>query len=151
MIDVLSELKDLGLKLAVCTNRPFTSEMFAPDLEDYGLAPYLDAVVCSGDTGYVKPHPSTFSLALDRLTVPASEALMVGDSCPADIAGAKAVGMPTVLKLNGLYDTKPCAAADYAIHDLGELLDLPILPPRVRPLVRTESLTPHEDANADRY
>ncbi len=150
-IHVLSELNDMGLKVGVCTNRPFTSEMFAPDLEDYGLAPYVDAVACSGDTGYVKPHPSTFRLILERLAVPASEAVIVGDSCAADVAGARAVGMRAVLKLNGRYDVPSCPEADHIIHDLGELLDLPLLPPRLRPAATTESLTPHEDRNEERY
>ena len=151
VIYVLSELKDAGMNLGVCTNRPFTSEMFARDLEDYGLAPYIDAVVCSGDTGYIKPHPSTFNLILERLRVAAADALMVGDSCAADVAGAKAVGMQAVLKLNARYDAAPCAHADYAIHDLGELLNLPVLPERLRPVATTESLTPHEDRNEERY
>ena len=150
-IHVLSELKDLRLKIGVCTNRPFTSEMFSPDLKDYGLAPYIDAVVCSGDTPYVKPHPAPLRLILDRLAVAPAEAVMVGDSCRVDVEGAKAVGMGAVLKLNGRYDAPPCAAADHAIHDLGELLDLPLLPPCLRAVASTESLTPHEDRNEERY
>lgn len=151
VLDVLRELKELGLKVGVNTNRPCTAEMFAPDLEDFGLAPYVDAAVCSGDTGFQKPHRSTFELILERLAVGGSEAVMVGDSCAADMTGAKALGMRTVLKLNGHYGAPPCAHADFAIHDLAELLTLPLFGERGRHPVAAESLTPHDDGNEDRY
>jgi hypothetical protein len=59
--------------------------------------------------------------------------------------------MRTVWKLNGRYDVRPCPDADYAIHDLGELLALPLVQRGVRPVATAESLTPHEDGNAERY
>lgn len=150
-LDVLREVKALGLRVGINTNRPCTGAMHLPGLHDFGIASYVDAVVCSGDTGYVKPHPSTFELVLDRLGVAAHEAVMVGDTAAIDMHGAKGVGMRTVWKLNGRYDLPPCDDADYTIHDLAELLSLPILPRRSLPVVSAESLTPHEDANEDRY
>lgn len=149
-LDVLRALKEQGLLVGVNTDRPFTCDMFSSDLEDYGLAPYVNAIVCSGDTGYYKPHRSTFDLVLRKLGVEASEAVMVGDDAR-DLEGAKGVGMFTVWKLNGRHDVTPRDDADYAIHDLGELLALPIISRSSRPVATAESLTPHEDGNADRY
>ena len=40
--------------------------------------------------------------------------------------------MRTVLKLNGHYGAPPCAHADFAIHDLAELLTLPLFAERGR-------------------
>jgi putative hydrolase of the HAD superfamily len=125
--------------------------MFQRDLEDFGLASYVDAVVCSGDTGFYKPHPSTFERVLALLDVPPSATVMVGDDCRGDMEGGRAAAMRTVWKLNGRYDAPPCEHADYAIHDLAELLALPLVHRDARPLVSTESLTPHEDGNEDRY
>jgi HAD superfamily hydrolase (TIGR01509 family) len=150
-LDVLAALKAHGLLVGINTNRPCTAATHLPGLRDFGIAPYIDAVVCSGDTGYVKPHPSTFELVLERLGVSAPEAAMVGDTAAADMRGAKAVGMRTVWKLNGRYDLSPCADADYAIHDLAELLTLPLVPRRTRHAVAGESRTPHEDNNENRY
>ncbi len=150
-LDVLRDLKQAGLLVGINTNRPCTSDMHVRGLRDIGIAQYADAVVCSGDTGYAKPHPSTFELVLANLGVGAGEAVMVGDTAEGDMAGAKAVGMRTVWKLNGRYDLPPCPDADYAIHDLAELLALPLFDRGPRPLVSTESLTPHEDGNAERY
>ena len=69
----------------------------------------------------------------------------------ADMGGAKAVGMRTVWKLNGRYDQPPCADADFTIHDLAELLALPVIPGRARQVMATESRPPHHDNNEDRY
>lgn len=44
-----------------------------------------------------KPEPPLFRLALERLDLAPATAAMVGDSVPSDIAGARAVGMRTVL------------------------------------------------------
>ena len=45
----------------------------------------------------MKPHPSIFESALDRLGVEASRSVMVGDSYTHDIAGAQSAGMRGVL------------------------------------------------------
>lgn len=149
-LDVVRAVRDMGLRTAVNTNRPCTCDMFEPDLPYFGLDGLFDVIVCSGDTGFVKPHPSTFHLVLEKLGVPPEAALMIGDSCERDCAPAKALGMTAVLKLNGRYDAPPCAAADYAIHNLSELLTLPVFGPRRHP-VAAESPTPFDDNNEDRY
>jgi putative hydrolase of the HAD superfamily len=148
-VDVLRALDDVGFAIAACTNRPFTAEMFRADLEDFRIGRYIDVVVCSGDTGFVKPHPSVFELLLQRLDLPPREVLFVGDSCAVDIAGARRAGMRTAWKLNGRYDLAPCADAEFSIHDLAEVLALPPLAAAGRP--SPGSPMPHEDANADRY
>lgn len=149
-LDVLRALRDRGVLIGINSNRPCTTEMMMNDLTDIGIAPYVDAAICSGETGYVKPHPSTFERILADLDVAPDEAVMIGDSCEADMRGAKALGMRTVLKLNGRYGIETCAAVDYAIHDLGELLTLPLFG-GAPPVLAGESLTPHEDGNEDRY
>jgi HAD superfamily hydrolase (TIGR01509 family) len=149
-LDVLRTLRSRGVLIGINSNRPCTTAMMMADLHDMGIAPYVDAGVSSGETGYLKPHPSTFVRVLDDLGVAPNEAVMVGDSCEADMRGAKVIGMRTVLKLNGRYGLTACADADYEIHDLGELLTLPLFgEPRAAAIA--ESLTPHEDANEDRY
>lgn len=151
VLDVLRELKQAGLLVGINTNRPCTWDMHLPGLHDMGIASYVDAGVCSGDTGYLKPHPSTFKLVLEKLAVAPHEAVMVGDLAEADMRGAKAVGMRTVWKLNGRYDLPPCPDADHQIHDLAELLALPLFARGARRLIPDESPMPHEDGNADRY
>jgi HAD superfamily hydrolase (TIGR01509 family) len=149
-LDVLKALRAAGIAIAVNTTRPCTSDMLMRNLTDFGIERYVDAAVCSGDVGYFKPHPAPFERTLALLGVRADQALMVGDSDEADVAGAHALGIPSVWKLNGRYGLPPSRHADHTIHDLSELLALPVFeslehhPP-------AESPTPHEDNNEDRY
>ena len=48
-----------------------------------------------------KPHPPMFEIALEQLGTDAAATLMIGDRLDTDIAGAKALGLPTVLLLTG--------------------------------------------------
>lgn len=124
--DALAALHGRGIAIAVNSTRPCTGEMVQQDIDDFGLTQYVSAAVCSGDTGLRKPHRSTFDLALAKLGVAPTEAVMVGDDADADMHGAKAIGMTTVWKLNGRRDLPPCREADYSIDTLAEMLDLPL-------------------------
>jgi putative hydrolase of the HAD superfamily len=92
--DALRLLRGAGLRLGVVSNAEGTVEAM---LGEVGLRPYLDTVVDSWVVGHAKPAPRIFEVALDRLGVIASAAVMVGDSPSADIAGAAAAGIPAVL------------------------------------------------------
>jgi HAD superfamily hydrolase (TIGR01509 family) len=148
-LDVLRALKARGVLIGINSNRPCSTAMMMADLADMGIAPYVDAAVSSGETGYLKPHPSTFERVIADLRVAPDSCVMVGDSIEADLRGGRAVGMRTVWKLNGRYGLDPSPEADFAIHDLCELLTLPWFVGA--PVAVIESPTPHEDANEDRY
>src|SRR5262249_60376306 len=57
-----------------------------------------------------KPEPPLFELALSRMGVSETEAVMVGDSVDSDVRGARRVGMTTVLFAP---DGGPGGGADY--------------------------------------
>lgn len=90
----LEALLDQGVRLAVISNADGRMEQA---LERAGVRRYLEFVVDSGLVGVEKPDPAIFSLGLDRLGVPAREALYVGDLYPVDVVGARRVGMGAVL------------------------------------------------------
>lgn len=92
--DSLQRLRDAGLKLAVVSNSEGTVEAM---LEEVGLRPLLDTVVDSAVVGVAKPDPRIFDLALERIGVPARDAVMVGDSPTADVDGARAAGIRAAL------------------------------------------------------
>ena len=84
-------------------------------IEECGLAPHIDALVVSEQAGAAKPDPRIFEVALDAASARASEAVMVGDSWPADIAGAHAAGIvPIWFNPLGL----PAPAAPAAVSEL---------------------------------
>ncbi len=95
VIPMLTELRsDPGPMLAVVSDWGSNLEGILASL---GLDPYLDFVLASGSVGVAKPDPAFFRLALDRAGVDASEAVMVGDSYRADVAGARSAGMDALL------------------------------------------------------
>lgn len=57
----------------------------------------VDAIVDSRSHGWVKPHPTIFRTALERLHVRAGEAAMIGDSLTEDVEGARALGLRAIL------------------------------------------------------
>jgi 2-haloacid dehalogenase len=75
---VLRALRAAGVRTAVATNttRPLADRILARA----GLAPLLDAVASADEAGAGKPDPAVVRLAAERVLVPLSECLFVGDS-----------------------------------------------------------------------
>ncbi|WP_158711577.1 HAD family hydrolase [Streptomyces xylophagus] len=65
-------------------------------LHDLGLGGHFTAVVNSSLVGWEKPHRRIFEVALERAGYP-ERVWMVGDNPVADVAGARAVGIPGIL------------------------------------------------------
>ncbi len=95
-IPVLEELKKEKYKLAIVSNCPNNS--VEPVIEKFGLGKYFDAVLLSWETGHLKTDKELFELAMKKLKVKKKEdVLMVGDSIPTDIEGAKNAGINAIL------------------------------------------------------
>src|SRR5579884_651779 len=71
--ELLVRLKELGLRLAVCSNKPvgYTRALLA----DFAVAASFDTVLGPEDVGQPKPAPDMLQAALARLGVTAEEAL----------------------------------------------------------------------------
>lgn len=68
----------------------------AEKLRHCGLDRFIDTLVVSGEAGVSKPDPRIFRIALDRLGCEPAEAVMIGDSWTADVAGARAAGIRAI-------------------------------------------------------
>jgi putative hydrolase of the HAD superfamily len=64
-------------------------------VEGLGLTDRFAAVITSAALGYEKPHPEAFAAARAAAGDP-GEVWMVGDNPVADVAGARAVGIPAI-------------------------------------------------------
>jgi putative hydrolase of the HAD superfamily len=106
VVPALAALRRAELRLAVISNSEGT---IAALLAELGLTGQFDAVLDSWVEGVSKPDPRIFALALERLGVAPADAIMVGDSPAADIAGAKAAGVRAALL--DPYDLHPAASA----------------------------------------
>jgi putative hydrolase of the HAD superfamily len=91
---LLAALRECGIELGVISN--FDHRIYAI-LDALGLSRYFDSVTISSEAGYAKPSPEIFRMALERHSLPADQALHVGDSEALDVAGARAAGVAVVL------------------------------------------------------
>ena len=90
--EMLDGLKyDLGLKLSVISNTASLFQVFST-LEEYGIRDYFDDVTLSSVTGYRKPHPYVFEVALRQTQLKPEECCYVGDTISRDVVGPKKKG-----------------------------------------------------------
>lgn len=82
-------------------------------VEQCGLAQHIDELVVSEEAGVAKPDPAIFRIALDRVGAGPEEAVMIGDSWAADVAGALAAGIVPVW-FNPRGRPAPAASGDVA-------------------------------------
>ncbi len=89
VIQGLQMLHNLGFKLACVTNKP--EKFTLPLLQKSGLIDFFEMVVAGDTLPKKKPDPMQLRYVCEKLSVPISEALLVGDS-NTDIEAASAAG-----------------------------------------------------------
>jgi len=119
--EMLRRFRRDGVKLGVVSNTFVPAEVLDRHLDGEGLLDLLPVRVYSCDVRYRKPHPSIFRIAQQRLTLAAGEIIFVGDSPYADIGGANAAGMISVLKDPAGRHAAGLAGAKHRIERLAEL------------------------------
>jgi putative hydrolase of the HAD superfamily len=105
-LPVLATLKENGWRQVIISNH-------MPELPSIvnalGLAPYFEKCLNSAATGYEKPNPEAYRLALS-LAVNPEKTWMVGDNPISDVQGAESNGIPAIL----VHKTPPDATVRYA-------------------------------------
>jgi putative hydrolase of the HAD superfamily len=98
MLTATAALRARGVRVGVLSNSwgtgPWGEGYFDP-YDGYRLDELADAVVLSDQVGIRKPEPAIFELMLDRLNVPAKEAVFV-DDVAGNLPAAKDLGMQVV-------------------------------------------------------
>ena len=96
--DLLAKIRESGLKIAVASSAK------KAELEDYlriaCIADLVDVKTCSEDAEQSKPAPDIFHVALQKLGMPAADAVAIGDT-PYDAQAAGKAGMQTIGMLCG--------------------------------------------------
>jgi putative hydrolase of the HAD superfamily len=111
--NLLLKLRSLRWATAIVSN--FDRRL--PELlRGLGLAELFDAIVLCSDVGAAKPEAAIFHRALERLEVPASRAVVVGDDEVLDIEGARAAGLRAI-------DVRSLAKLDELLDQLAALPD----------------------------
>ena len=121
--EVLSELQRRGVPMAIVTSRMRRATLLGLDI--CGLTRHFEVIITPEDVRNAKPDPEPVLLALERLGVPAAEALFVGDS-PHDVAAGRAAGTRTAGVLWGPFSrtTLEKAGPDYLLERQDEVLGL---------------------------
>ena len=114
----LRRLADAGIRVGLISNSHRCLVSFQSHFELQGL---ISATVSSSEHGFMKPHPSIFSAALQLVDVTAADAVMVGDNLKQDVEGALRAGMRAILLQRG--DTATFARADVPV--IRSLVELP--------------------------
>ena len=98
---LLELLREQGVKIGIVTNASQPMWMRDAELRTFGLIDYFpDCRISGADAGYLKPHRRIFEMALGRLGTDPEDTVFVGDNPIADIAGAQALGMHAVRRVN---------------------------------------------------
>ena len=119
---VLATLRERGLKVGLCTNKPQNITEVA--LDQLNMTSYFDAIVGGTAETKRKPDPETLQLCADQLDVDVDDCLLVGDS-GADRGAAEALGMTVFLVEYGYYK-KPVATLnpDGVLETMPDLLKI---------------------------
>ncbi|MXZ00749.1 HAD family hydrolase [Candidatus Poribacteria bacterium] len=92
--------------------------------DEYGLTPWLEAIIDSTVFGIAKPDARIFEAALSELGVAPAHAIYVGDSYAADMVGGKNAGLWTAWFVGNQVKTCPDPSmVDVQLSHLHELTD----------------------------
>ena len=122
----LELLRSNGIRAGIVTNASLPMWMRDNELREHGLMDYFsECRLSAADVGYLKPHSRIFRFALEKMGTSAEETVFVGDNPVADVAGAQAVGMRAVRRLNpGASDNRHLAKSHKIVTSLAELPSL---------------------------
>jgi putative hydrolase of the HAD superfamily len=120
VLHVLSALRGRGLKLGIVTNGRQSVQQ--QKIDRLGLAALVDTVSISEAEGLKKPHPQIFQRALERLGVPARDAMYVGDHPVIDVKGAVDAGLSAAWRRTPAWP--PPEVCHHPLDTLEELLAL---------------------------
>jgi HAD superfamily hydrolase (TIGR01549 family) len=92
-------------------------------LDMYQIRNFFEEILISVELGLRKPRPEIFTAMLQRLKIPAQEAIYIGDNLQVDVIGSKNAGLDVVW-LNKKGDTLKgdIPQPDYIVSSLEELL-----------------------------
>jgi putative hydrolase of the HAD superfamily len=115
---VLSQLKALGIELAIVSN--FDSRLYAV-LEALELSRWFESVTISTHVGSAKPETAIFESALANHSYSPQDAWHVGDSWSEDYEGAIAAGLKGIWLNRSHNSSQSAQPIRTEIHDLAAL------------------------------
>lgn len=119
----LQQLADLGVEMAVCTNKP---TVFSKKILDFlDLSRHLRAIVGPDLAGARKPEAKHLLYTLDTVSCAAGDALFVGDM-PIDVRAARNSGIDVAVVTTGSSTREQLVASepDHVLERFSDLVKL---------------------------
>src|ERR1043166_9490897 len=121
--EVLEELRDMKLRLAVATSS--VSASARPFLDRHQLTSFFEVIITGDEIERGKPHPDIYLRAAEKLGVAPNECLVIEDSL-SGVAAGKAAGM-RVAAIPDRRFVDPHPYEDEADYVLSSLSEIPVL------------------------
>ncbi|UCE99396.1 MAG: HAD family hydrolase [Planctomycetota bacterium] len=116
--ETLSELKRMGLKLAILSDTESHEPHVRQRLAELNIEQYFDAVVTSVDINHIKPQPEAYAAVLKRLGGEINATIFVGHDAD-ELQGAMDFGLTAVA-----YNYREKVLATHYIKRFKELLEI---------------------------
>ena len=121
--DTLVKLRKRGVRLALVTNGGICEQR--AKIGKFQLEKFFDAILVEGETGFGKPEPEVYLLAMERLGVKAEDTWMIGDNLEWDVEGPQKLGILGIwndYRNTGL-PVDSTVIPDRIVRSISELLD----------------------------
>ena len=122
-IETLTQLTTDGYMLGVVSNTKSDWAVRAI-IERRDLGKFLKTIVTSAALKIRKPRPEIFSQAMNVLNVKPRDAVFIGDSIQADVAGSKNMGMRSIHVLRKPIESTMPPEPDATVTTLGESVQI---------------------------
>ena len=119
-IELLDRLRARGLKVGIVSN---WSARLPQLMQTLGLASRVDVLMCSALERCEKPDAEIFRRALERAGVRPDQALHAGDHPLKDVAGARRVGMRSILVDHDAHRDRSWTPRVRSLTELAELVE----------------------------
>lgn len=128
LFETIRTLSGMGVRMGIVSNIISTS-LVPHVLKEYGIAPYMECIVLSSETGIRKPDPRIFEIAMERMGVTPEETGYVGDTISRDVLGARNARLglvvrienPSIAHRDAAFTGADAPQADAVIRELNEL------------------------------
>jgi HAD superfamily hydrolase (TIGR01549 family) len=105
VLELFQKLKVRRMKIGIATGRTSPPENEWNRFKRFGLDPFIDALVTSREVEKRKPAPDAILLCIRRLSLPAEECLVVGDT-EFDVLAAREAGALAAAVSTGIDDVE---------------------------------------------
>lgn len=118
VLDVIKEAKTMGLKMAIASSSP--RNWVLNHLTRLDLGKFFDFILTAEDVHHVKPQPDLYLLALEKMGLRATEAIVFEDS-PNGITAGRAAGIFVIAVPNQITKTMDTSHADMQVSSFREI------------------------------